>query len=149
MNEGIAPFLSPLTLLLGGGLLAIGLLSLIDLHFFKAKWQGKAALAVGLLFILATEAMFVTSGASGRYFEGQKLDVTDCEFQAERDFPSERRSNPKLIHDKIVACMETLGYDWSREHYHCVEAPISTNAFCYLPRAPMQRSIVAWQMRFE
>jgi len=149
MNEGIAPFLSPLTLLLGGGLLAVGLLSLLDLHFFKTKWQGKLALAVGLVFILATEAMFVTSGASGRYFEGQKMDVTDCEYQAERDFPAERRSNPKLIHDKIVACMDTLGYDWSKEHYHCVEAPISTNVFCYLPRAAMQRSIVAWQMRFE
>jgi hypothetical protein len=149
MNEGIAPFLSPLTLLLGGGLLAIGLLSLIDLHFFKTKAQGKIALAIGLLFIFATEVMFVTSGASGRYFEGQKLDVTDCEFQTERDFPAERRSNPKLVHDKIVACMDMLGYDWSREHYHCAEAPISTNVFCYLPRAPMQRSIVAWQMRFE
>ena len=46
---------------------------------------------VVLLFILATEGMFVTSGASGRYFEGMKIDVTDCEFQVERDFPAERR----------------------------------------------------------
>ncbi|MEF3368057.1 hypothetical protein V3H18_16095 [Methylocystis sp. 9N] len=149
MNEGIAPFLSPLTLLLGGGLFTIGLLSLFDLHFLKTKMQGKVALALGLLFILATEAMFVTSGASGRYFEGQKMDVTDCEYQIERDFPLERRGNPKLVHDKIVACMDEIGYDWSRDHYHCGEAPLATNPFCYLPRAPMQRSIVAWQMKFE
>lgn len=149
MNEGIAPFLSPITLLLGGGLFVIGLLSLLDLHFFKTKTQGKIALVAGLLFILATEAMFVTSGASGRYLEGQKMDVTDCEFQTERDFPVERRENPKLIHDKIVACMDTLGYDWHEDHYHCVEARLATNAFCYLPRAAMQRSIVAWQMKFE
>ncbi|WP_363348946.1 hypothetical protein [Methylocystis echinoides] len=149
MNEGIAPFLSPITLFIGGGLLAIGLLSLLDLHFFKTKTQGKVALAVGLLFILATEAMFVTSGASGRYFEGMKMDVTDCEYQVERDFPLERRGNPKLIEQKIRACMDGLGYDWSEAHGHCQEARLSTNVFCYIPRAPMQRSIVAFQMRFE
>jgi hypothetical protein len=149
MNEGIAPFLSPLTLIIGGGLLAIGLLSLLDLHFFKTKTQGKIALALGLVFIVATEAMFVTSGASGRYFEGMKMDVTDCEYQVERDFPLERRDNPKLIEQKIRSCMDQMGYDWSEAHEHCQEARLSTNVFCYIPRAPMQRSIVAFQMRFE
>jgi hypothetical protein len=149
MNEGIAPFLSPLTLIIGGGLLAVGLLSLLDLHFFKTKTQGKVALAIGLLFILATEGMFVTSGASGRYFEGMKIDVTDCEFQVERDFPMERRDKPQLIDQKIRACMDSLGYDWAETHEHCHEARLSTNVFCYLPRAALQRSIVAFQMRFE
>lgn len=149
MNEGIAPFLSPITLFIGGGLLAIGLLSLFDLHFFKTKTQGKIALAVGLVFIVATEALFVTSGASGRYFEGMKIDVTECEYQVERDFPAERRDNPKLIEQKIRTCMEDLGYDWADAHEHCQEARLSTNVFCYLPRAAMQRSIVAFQMRFE
>ncbi len=149
MNEGIAPFLSPLTLIIGGGLVVIGVLSLFDMHFLKSKTQEKAALIVGLVFILATEAMFVTSGASGRYFEGQKLDVTDCEFQAERDFPMERRNNPQLIEHKIKACMDNLGYDWTETHEHCQEAKLSTNVFCYIPRSPMQREIVAFQMRFE
>lgn len=149
MNEGIAPFFSPLTLFIGGGLLAVGLLSLLDLHFFKTPLQGKVALAIGLLFILATEGMFVTSGASGRYFEGMKMDVTDCEYQVERDFPMERREQPKLIEQKIKACMDTLGYDWAATHEHCQEARLSTNVFCYLPRAALQRSIVAFQMRFE
>jgi hypothetical protein len=149
MNEGIAPFLSPITLFLGGGLLAIGLLSLFDLHFLKTKTQGKIALALGLVFIVATEAMFVTSGASGRYFEGMKIDVTECEYQVERDFPNERRDQPALIEDKIRVCMDTLGYDWSVDHRHCQEARLSTNVFCYIPRASMQRSIVAFQMNFE
>lgn len=149
MNEGIAPFLSPITLFIGGGLLTIGLLSLFDLHFLKTPTQGKIALAIGLLFILATEAMFVTSGASGRYFEGMKIDVTDCEYQVERDFPRERRDQPALIDEKIKACMDTLGYDWSEEHYHCQEARLSTNVFCYIPRETLQRSIVAFQMKFE
>ena len=149
MNEGIAPFLSPITLFLGGGLLAIGLLSLFDLHFLKTKTQGKIALALGLLFVLATEAMFVTSGASGRYFEGMKIDVTECEFQAERDFPRERREQPAFVDEKIKACMDTLGYEWSDAHYHCKEARLSTNVFCYIPRESLQRSIVAFQMKFE
>lgn len=149
MNEGIAPFLSPITLLLGAGLFVFGLLTLFDLDFFKTKTQGLVALVFGLLFIVVTEAMFVTSGGSGRYFEGQRLDVTDCEYQIERDFPAERRENPKLVNEKIVACMDALGYDWNEDHYHCAEARISTNVFCYMPRAPMQRAIVAFQMRFE
>ena len=149
MNEGIAPFLSPLTLILGGGLLVIGVLSFFDLHFLKSPAQEKAALVVGLVLILATEALFVTSGASGRYFEGQKIDVTECEFQIERDFPLERRDNPQLIESKIKSCMADLGYDWTDGHEHCQEARLSTNAFCYMPRSTMQRTIVAFQMRFE
>lgn len=149
MNEGIAPFFSPLTMVLGGALLAVGLLSLFDLHFFKTKTRGLIALVLGLVFLVATEAMFVTSGAGGRYFEGQKMDVTDCEFQIERDFPKERRDNPRLIEQKIKGCMDNLGYDWTEEHEHCQEARLSTNVFCYIPRDKMQRSIVAFQMRFE
>lgn len=149
MNEGIAPFLSPITLLLGAGLFVMGFLTLIDLDFFKTKTQGLVALMFGVLFLVATEAMFVTSGAGGRYFEGLKLDVTDCEYQIERDFPMERRENPKFVHEKIVACMDALGYDWSDGHDHCGEARLATNPFCYMPRAPMQRAIVAFQMRFE
>jgi hypothetical protein len=149
MNEGIAPFLTPLTMIFGGGLVVVGILSLFDLHFLKSRTQEKAALILGLLLIVATEAMFVTSDASGGYFEGQKIDVTECEYQAERDYPLERRGNPKLIEEKIKACMDKLGYDWVETHDHCLEAKLSTNVFCYLPRTTMQRTIVGFQMRFE
>jgi hypothetical protein len=149
MNEGIAPFFSPFTLLIGGSLVAIGFLSLFDLHFLKTPLRGKIALVVGLIFIVATEAMFATSSASGRYLEGQKVDLTECEFQTERDFPNERRDNPKLISEKITSCMNLLGYEWLNTHPHCNEAPISTNVFCYLPTGPMDRKIVSFQMGFE
>ena len=150
MNEDVATFFAPFTLLLGGGLVALGLLSFIDLNYFKTVLRARAALAVGLLFIVATEALFLTSSSSGRYFPGQKLDVTDCEFLAERDHPLDRgKSGNTVIHDDIVACMARLGYDWTLDHDHCKEAPIATNAFCYLPKAALQRTVVAFQMRFE
>jgi hypothetical protein len=149
MNEGIAPFFAPFTLLIGGALLAVGLLSLLDLHFFKTPLRGKIALATGLLFIVATQLMFATSSMGGRYFEGQKNLLVDCEYKIERDFPLERRDNPKLISEKITACMSDLGYEWSAEHDHCKEAPLATNVFCYLPTGAMDRKIVAFQMGFE
>jgi hypothetical protein len=149
MNEGIAPFFAPFTLLIGGGLLAVGLLSLLDLHFFKTPLRGKIALASGLAFILATQLMFATSSMGGRYFEGQKNLLIDCEYKVERDFPQERRDNPKMIGEKITACMSELGYEWSAEHGHCKEAALATNVFCYLPTGAMDRRIVAFQMGFE
>ncbi len=149
MNEGIAPFFAPFTLLIGGALIAFGLLSLLDLHFFKTPLRGKLALAVGLAFMLATQVMFATSSAGGRYFEGQKALLTDCEYKVERDYPAERRDNPKLIGEKITACMSDMGYEWAVSHAHCAEAPIATNVFCYLPSGTMERRIVAFQMGFE
>ncbi len=149
MNEGIAPFFAPFTLLIGGALLAVGLLSLFDLHFFKTPLRGKVALAVGLAFMLATQVMFATSSAGGRYFEGQKALLTDCEYKVERDYPTERRDNPKLIGEKITACMSDMGYEWSVAQAHCAEAPLATNVFCYLPSGAMERRIVAFQMGFE
>ncbi len=149
MNEGIAPFFAPFTLLIGGALLAVGLLSLFDLHFLKTPLRGKIALASGLAFILATQLMFATSSMGGRYFEGQKNLLTDCEYKVERDFPLERRDNPKMIGEKISACMADLGYEWSVEQDHCKEAPLATNVFCYLPTGTMDRRIVAFQMGFE
>jgi len=135
--------------LIGGALLAIGLLSLLDLHFFKTPLRGKLALAVGLAFMVATQVMFATSSAGGRYFEGQKALLTDCEYKVERDYPAERRDNPKLIGEKITACMSDMGYEWAVSHAHCAEAPIATNVFCYLPSGTMERRIVAFQMGFE
>lgn len=149
MNSGVAAFFAPITLMVGGALVALGLLSLLDLNYFKTPLRAKAALALGLVFLIATEMLFVTSNASGRYFEGQKLDVTECEFKIERDYAHERRSNPRLVQEKIVACMDALGYDWSIDRPQCAEARMATNPFCYLPRDVMQRSVVAFQMEFE
>lgn len=149
MNEGVATFFAPFLLMVGGALVAIGLLSLVNLHFFKTPTQGKLALAVGLMFMVGTEGLFATSSAGGRYFEGQKIDLTECQFITERDYPLERRSNPRLVRDKIRLCMENYGYEWSEAHDHCKEGPLATNVFCYLPKSQMERRIVAFQMNFE
>jgi hypothetical protein len=149
MNEGAGVFFSPLTLLLGGGLFALGLLSLAGLQFFKTRHQAVVALAMGLAFLLATEAMFLTSSGGGRYFAAQSADVTDCEYEAERANPLERGKNSSVIPGAIRACMDRLGYDWTTEHPHCEEAKLATNTFCYLPKMRFSRAIVAWQMKFE
>jgi hypothetical protein len=149
VNEDLSTFTLPLTLLIGGGLVAIGLLSLIDLHFFKTKMQGKVALAAGLAFIVTTELLFMTNGDSARFLSAQKFSVTDCELDGEAAYPLERHKQSKLIHNYIVQCMDKAGFEWIASHDHCQEAPIATNAFCYLPKRVFERSLVAFQMKFE
>jgi hypothetical protein len=149
MENGLAAFFAPMTLLLGGGLVALGALSFLDLNFFKTPLRAKVALAAGLAFILATEAMFLTSTGAGRYLAGLRLDVTDCQYKVEEAFPLERGKPGHVISDNIKSCMDELGYDWSIDHPHCEEAKLATNTFCYLPRAPLARTIVAFQMKFE
>ncbi|ARN82147.1 hypothetical protein [Methylocystis bryophila] len=148
MNESAGVFFSPLMLILGGGLFTLGLLSVFGLNFFKSTFQAGVALAMGLAFLVVTEAMFLT-GNSGRYFLAQGTDVTDCEYKAEQNNPLERGKRSSVIPDEIRACMDRLGYDWITEHPHCEEAKLATNSFCYLPKARFSRAIVAWQMKFE
>jgi len=149
MNEGAGVFFSPITLLLGGGLFTLGLLSVFGMNFFKSRYQAGVALAMGLAFLVATEAMFLTSSGGGRYFAAQSTDVTDCEYEAEQANPLERGKNSSVIPEEIRACMDRLGYDWTTEHPHCEEAKLATNSFCYLPKTRFSRAIVAWQMKFE
>jgi hypothetical protein len=115
MENGLAAFFAPMTLLLGGVLVALGALSFLDLNFFKTQLRAKVALAAGLAFLLATEAMFLTSTGAGRYFSGLRLDVTDCEYRVEEAFPLERGKPGRVISDNIKACMDELGYDWSTD----------------------------------
>jgi hypothetical protein len=149
MNEDAAAFLAPITLLFGGALVALGLLSFLNLNFFKSKLRAQGALVVGLVFLFATEALFVTSSGSGRYFSGQQIDVTDCEYEAEQANPLERGKQGHVIGEAIKTCMDRLGYEWTEEHPHCAEAITATNTFCYLPKAAFSRTIVAFQMKFE
>lgn len=149
MNESVATFIAPITLLLGTGLAAIGLLSLINLHYFRTRFQGVAALALGLAFLVATEALFITGSGKGRYFDGQVADVTDCQYDAEQVFPLDRHTGNNVIPNHIKKCMERLGYEWTAYHEHCQEAPLATNTFCYLPKASFDRTLVAFQMKFE
>lgn len=149
MNEDIAAFVVPLTLILGAGLLALGGLSFIGVDYFDSKLKSRVAFAVGLAFLVATELVFVTSSSSGRYFAGIKIDVTDCELDGETRLPEERHKNSRVLHDDIVRCMARLGYEWNADHDHCKEAQIATNSFCYLPTRPLARAIVRFQTAFE
>lgn len=149
MNEDMSAFMAPLTLILGGGLFALGALSFFGINYFKTKFAGGVAFAIGLAFIVATEFIFVTGSSSGRFFSGQKIDVTECELDGETKLPEERHKNSKVLHDYIVGCMAKLGYEWNADHEHCQEAQIATNSFCYLPMRPMARAIVKLQTRFE
>ncbi|QGM46164.1 hypothetical protein [Methylocystis heyeri] len=149
MNEDVGTFFAPITLMIGGALIAGGLLSFLDINFFRTKLQARLALIAGLVFMLATEALFLTSSTGGRYLAGQRIDITDCEFKVERTYPVERSTNKALISEKIKECMEGIGYEWILDHPHCQEAKLATNTFCYLPRGPFDRTIVGFQMKFE
>ena len=149
MNENAGVFFSPITLLIGGGLFTLALLTVFGMDFFKSKFQAGVAVAMGLAFLVATEAMFMTGANAGRYFAAQGADVTDCEYKAEQANPLERGKKSSVIPDEIRACMDRLGYDWTTEHPHCEEAQLATNSFCYLPKTRFSRAIVAWQMKFE
>jgi hypothetical protein len=48
MNQDMMTFIAPLSLVLGAGLFAAGVLSFFDIHFFKNRFAERAALAGGL-----------------------------------------------------------------------------------------------------
>lgn len=165
MNDGVAGLIAVLALLGGATLFTMGALSLLvrPNPDDQARKQGAraarktgdrtaknlAALAFGLALVVGAEAVFMTSGLGGRYLSGQKIDVTECEYQIEEAHPQERRNNPQLVRKEIVGCMDRLGYEWTQEHDHCREAPLATNVFCYLPKDKFSRVVVAFQARFE
>jgi hypothetical protein len=149
MNEDVGTFFAPITLMIGGALIAGGLLSFLDINFFRTKLQARLALIAGLVFMLATEALFLTGSSGGRYLAGQRIDITQCEYEIERAFPLERATRKDIIAQKIKECMDGMGYEWTLEHPHCQEAKLATNTFCYLPRGPFDRTIVSFQMKFE
>jgi hypothetical protein len=149
VNQDLAVLVAPLTLLLGAGLMAIGLLSLLDVHFFATKGQERAALAAGLALIVATELVFAMSSLSWRFLNGQRADVLECRLEAETNFPEERHKDSLILNDHIIGCMTRYGYEWTPNHDRCKEAPVATNPFCYLPTNGFDRLVTEFQMTFE
>lgn len=147
MNQNMLTFIAPLTLVLGAGLFSAGLLSLFDIHFFKSRFAGRAALAGGLALIALTEFLFATTG--GRFLNGQRNDLLECRLNAETALPNERRENSALIHEHILRCMEGFGYEWTTVEKRCREEPVSTNPFCYLPKRFFDRVATKIQMKLE
>ncbi|HEY8071251.1 MAG TPA: hypothetical protein VIE47_04710 [Methylocystis sp.] len=142
-------FVAPMTLVLGAGLFAAGLLSFVDIHFFQTKLAERAALAAGLALILLTELMFASSSMSQRFLNGQRSDVLECRLDAETALPEERHKNSQEMQNRIVQCMKGFGYKWTTGHKRCKEAPVATNAFCYLPTRPFDRVVTEFLMMFE
>lgn len=149
MGQDFAAFVAPFTLLLGAGLLAVGLLSLVGVHTLASEWRERLALAAGLAFMLATQLLFAFGAQSHRFLNGQRADVLECRLEAERALPEERHKESLVLNDRIVACMTRLGYDWTTEHRRCRETPAATNPFCYLPQTPFDRWLTRLQTTLE
>ena len=77
---------APLTVVLGAGLFAAGILSFFGIHFFKSKTPERVALAGGLALIVLTEIIFATSGLSTRFLNGQRNDLLECRMETESAF---------------------------------------------------------------
>jgi hypothetical protein len=149
VNQDSTAFIAFLTLLLGSGLAAIGLLSLLGIHFLATKTRELAALATGLALIVASEFVFAFSGLSLRFLNAQRADVLECRLETERDFPQERHKDSIIMHDRILGCMTRYGYKWTTRHKRCKEAPVATNPFCYLPTKRFDHLVTELQMTFE
>jgi hypothetical protein len=149
VGRDFAAFFAPFALLLGAGLIAVGVLSLLGAHFLASVWRERIALALGLALIVATEIAFAFSGMSLRFLNGQRADVLQCRLEAETNFPLERHKNSPIINDDIIACMKRNGYEWTSDHRRCREAPVATNPFCYLPTKGFDRWFTRLQMALE
>ncbi len=145
----IAAFIAPLTLLLGAGLFAAGLLSFFGVHFFATRAAERAAFALGLALIVGAEFLFASSGMSLRFLNGQRSDVLECRLDAETALPQERHRDSPVLQERIRECMDRAGYRWTSRHRRCAEAPVATNPFCYLPTRPFDRTVTRILMFFE
>lgn len=149
MSRDLAASVAPLTLLLGSGLVAIGLLSVLGLHYLVTRTRELAALAAGLALIVATELLLAFASSSPRFFDGQRADVLECRLEAETNLPQERHKNSLVLNDRIIGCMTRYGYEWTSRHDRCKEAPVATNPFCYLPTKPFERFVTKLQLTVE
>ncbi len=109
MNQDMMTFIAPLSLVLGAGLFAAGVLAFFDIRLFKSRFAERAALAGGLLLIVLTEFIFAASGMSMRVLNGQRGDLLECRLNAETAMPNERHKNSLTIHERVVRCMNGSG----------------------------------------
>lgn len=93
--------------------------------------------------------MFASSSMSQRFLNGQRSDALECRLDAETALPEERHKNSQEMQNRIVQCMKGFGYEWTTGHKRCKEAPVATNAFCYLPTRPFDRVVTEFLMMFE
>ena len=140
MDQNLTIFLAPFLIIVGGGLIAFGGLTLFGLDLlFKTKSQAILGICVGLVLLGALEIRFFGSGAS--FFENQKVVVSYCHVVAEAANPGQRGTQSAALNRSIAACLSKEGYEWSPERRRCKEAPLAMNEYCYLPTAFFSRLI--------
>ncbi len=142
-------FVAPVVLVLGAGLFAAGVLSFLDIHFFKTKSAERAALAAGLSLIVLAELIFASSDISMRFLNGQRSDVLECRLDAETALPEERHKDSPIMQNKIIECMKRSSYEWTPGNTRCKDSPVATNPFCYLPSHGFDRAVTVLLMMLE
>jgi hypothetical protein len=148
MNQDIGVFLVPLLLVLGCVLLTGGGLYFFDIRFLSSARKAAAALAGGALILGLLEILLY--GGATAFFNAQQLQTSACELEGESAHPEARLgAGAAVLHQAITSCMSDSGYQWLGEHRHCKDAPVATNAFCYLPKDSFDRTITSFQMSFQ
>jgi hypothetical protein len=148
MDQNLTIFLAPFCIIVGGGLIAFGGLTLFGFDlFFKTRTQAIVGICAGLVILGVLEIRFYASSAS--FFENQKVVVSYCHVVAESANPGQRGTQSAAINKSIAACLAKEGYEWSPEHRRCKEAPLAMNEYCYLPTAFFSRLITETQLLFE
>lgn len=148
MNQDLSVFITPVALVIGCALIAAGGLYFIDIHFARTRAQAIAALVTGGLIIGILE--IILAGSSVSFFKAQQVQTSACELEGESAHPEARLgADATPIHKHILACMREAGYEWAPEHRNCKDAPLATNPYCYLPLNSFDRTITAFQLRFE
>lgn len=148
MNQDLAVFIVPFALAISCTLTAAGGLYFIDIRFIKDFRYAVAALAGGAIILGVLE--IILYGSSVGFLKEQQLKTSFCELEAESAHPEARLgADPVALHKAITACMSEAGYEWDGGHRHCKDAPVATNAFCYVPKDGFDRVITGIQMNFE
>jgi hypothetical protein len=148
LNQDLAVFIVPFALVIGGSLLALGGLYFINIRYVSSAPRAMAALVAGAVIIGILE--IILYGSAVAFFKAQQVQTSACELVGESAHPEARRgADPTVIHKAITACMIEAGYEWDGKHRHCMDAPIATNPFCYLPIDSMDRTITNIQLSFE
>ncbi|BBU62450.1 hypothetical protein MSC49_23850 [Methylosinus sp. C49] len=148
MNQDLSVFVTPFALVIGCALIAAGGLYFIEIQFLKSRLQAIAALVAGSLVLAALEV--VLAGSSVSFFKAQQVQTSACELEGESAHPEARLGvDVNVIHKHILGCMQEAGYEWAPAHRNCKDAPVATNAYCYLPATGFERAITAFQLRFE
>jgi hypothetical protein len=148
MNQDLSVFITPFALIIGCALIAAGGLYFIDIRFLTSRVQAIAALVAGAVVLGVLE--IVLAGASVSFLKAQQVQTSACELEGETAHPEARLgADTNIIDEHIRACMRNAGYEWSPEHRNCKDAPVATNPYCYLPVGGFDRTITAFQLKFE